>query len=315
MASQITSEIKTALVTPNVFQNVLSGEDLNSGFYREMLDRMLSQPIQWYMTEPDYDWAFVFWDTFSSRLDRGLQEADFKFRSSVRTCRVTPSLLEDADTYRLLNFADAVRLSCAIDRNLDAIVTWEPHHFAQTESEKQSLQRSGYFPLKIESEDIETQISSFLDTGIFSPSSLLKYLYRCHSPPSNRRQYFAIHQIQIRGGDENDSTTAWTIVRDSQGNFLEATTCGTSPLDALQKSIDRCVDRSLRLPQREIYRIFCPDKLIYRADAPIDVVVSVRCGGLIFEASAINSSILRAASEAYLDTINSICNCPHINRG
>ncbi|MDY6939458.1 MAG: alpha-isopropylmalate synthase regulatory domain-containing protein [Cyanobacteriota bacterium] len=303
-----------ALVTPNVFHNVLSGEDLDSGFYRAMLERLLSWPIQWYMTKPDYYWAFLFGELFSSRLDRGLQEMYFDFRSTVRICEVTPSLLEEVDRYRLLNFADALRLSCAIDRNLEAIVTWEPHHFTRTESDGKSVQQSGYFPLQLESEDIEARVPHILEMGIFSPSSLLKYLYHCHSPPADRRPYFAIDTIQIRGGDENDETTAWVTIRDVRGNPIEATGCGMSPLAALQRAIDRCIDRTIELPQREIYRIFCPNALLYRADAPVEAIVHVWCGGIPFQASAMNSSILRAASEAYLATINSIYHCPHIQR-
>ena len=304
---------KTALVTPNVFHNVLLGEDLDCELYRTMLERLLSRSIQWYMTKPDYYWAFFFWDLFSSRLDRQLQDRYFDFRSSVRVCQVTPTVLEEVTQHRLLNFADALRLSCAIDRNLDAIVTWEPHHFTRTRAESEFLQRSGYFILKIESEEIDSQQSSFLETGIFSPSSLLTYLYRFHSPPSHRRQYFTVDKIQISGGDEDSATTAWIALRDWEGRRLEATASGMSPLAALQTAIDFCVDNAVRLPKREIYSMVCPAKLMCHADAPVEAIVRVRSGGIPFEASATNSSILRAASEAYIETINSMCNCPHLD--
>jgi hypothetical protein len=144
-----------ALVTLNVFQNSLRHcEDPNWQCYTNLLSRLSSKPVTWYMTESDYYSACSYFNQFGGEVHEICQRAYTNMLSRVRICPVDDLIRREAGCYPF-SLADCIRLEFSVEHCLDAIVTYEPHHFARPE-ELWYLQLFGYFPYRITSADADT---------------------------------------------------------------------------------------------------------------------------------------------------------------
>lgn len=301
--------IKTALITANVFHNSLSSLNPDAELYLEYLGRLRFQPITWYMSLLDYCSIMCFWEMFNSSNDLACQEIYLGMQSILRLCKVDEYIQEEARLHRMYSVSEAVRLACAIDRSVDAIVTWEPHHFARSKDDENQVKRDGYFMLKLKSEYAEYPSCKAFEIGVFSVRAFLLQIDQSACVLSGSAKYdgFYIERVYVNGGDDYEHSESRVIIRHSAGRVLEDVAIGISPIDALQKAIDKCVNRCFHLPARRISRFHVRDAPIYGAGAPVEVVIGVECGENSFEACATRTSVYRAASDAYIKIINSIC--------
>jgi len=111
-------------------------------------------------------------------------------------------------------------------------------------------------------------------------------------------------QIDSHGSSDNVATI---VLRYRNGEQVQQTAKGLTPIDALLKAMDQVVDCYVTLPERRLSRFFVPATTLYGADAPVEVVLGIDCGGCNFEESASNNNLFWAAADAYIKVINSIC--------
>lgn len=307
--------MRHALITANVFQNCLSKQDACWTYYTDLLRRLSNEPIQWYMTEWDYDLAVKFWNIFRLRMDDACQRVYYHLLQQVKSCPIAHDILEVAEDYSQINFCDALRLACAVDHNLETIATWEPHQFAQTFQEHNEVQTHRFFHKNIPTTCAETGDTLYLRVGVFAVDVFLLNLNRLHRLQTFRRhqsQCFSLESFNLRSGDR---TVVSVRLCEAGGQLLQSTAEGSTPMVALQRAIDAAVDqscRSFQLPPRQIVRFFIPPGIIAGADASVEVVIGVECGGSSFESSASNPNLFRAAAEAYVEVINRICRHPNL---
>lgn len=301
--------LPTALITANVFQNGLSRRDHCRRLYTELLRRLSTQRIDWYMTALDVDLAFTLWDVYQLGGDEAYYAAYAAMVNQIKTCSVTQSILEEASHHQI-NFYDAIRLACALDRHLEMIVTWEPNQFAHTMEDHYRILSDGYFHINKPTQALDPQDTEPTEQTItvYSVPAFLLHLGRLDReghPQAGKG--FCLVKIQSIDDDENTQATA--ILLNPQGQQFQATAQGNTPFDALQQAIDQAVDQFVRIPPRRLSRFFVPASTLQGADAPVEAVIRVECGGLNFEQSASNNNVMRAAAEAYIKVINEICNC------
>lgn len=306
----------TALLGANVFQNVFRGvlakQTPLQEYYVDLIRRLASRPVEWYMTVYDYNLARSFLELFILRKNDAYQEAYLDLLRLVKICPIDEYILEEAGYHQSLNFCDAFRLACAMDRNLDAIVTWEPEMFVRTFNEHHQFERNGFFKINLPTQTFEP-INRYESRSIsvFSVRAFLlnldSELRSCHSP---QPQHFRLEDMRFFYERENQ---AYVILRGPEGMCLEAVAQGNSPFDAIQKAIDQAVEQCLpAMPPRYISYFFIPLATLSGADSPIEVVLQVECAGQSFQESASHSSVLRAATDAYVRVINRICHNPNL---
>lgn len=297
----------TALVTLNVFQNSLARHDPCWRYYANLLSRLLSQPVGWYMSELDFDMAYACFNLFGGDINETCQEAYLEMLNRVQVCSITDGVLEESGRYQL-NFCDGLRLACAIDWNVDAIVTWEPGQFARSVEEHYQLQIDRYFYLALPTECIDLTIPLEMRVGVFSVETFLLNLHEiaaCQLLPTQRFQPFHLEEWRLVSADTGNEATIRLKVLDD--NYLQATARGNSTFDALQKAMDQLVDQCVQIPPRSLRRYFITPATLSGADAPVEVVICVECGEHSFERSACSGNIIQAMAKAYIKVINAIC--------
>jgi hypothetical protein len=85
------------------------------------------------------------------------------------------------------------------------------------------------------------------------------------------------------------------------------TAAGRTPIEAIQRAIDQAVDQWCDMPIRQLVRYWSRPSTLTGADSPVEIMVGVECGDLSFESSACSGNSIRAAADAYVKVINSIC--------
>lgn len=163
-----------ALVTLNVFQNSLRDyDDPSWWYYTDLLSRLLSKPVRWYMTKPDYDNAWSYFDQFGQKLCEMSERAYLNMLNRVQVCLIDEGIIQDAGRNYQFSLWDCIRLECAVNYALDAIVTYEPHHFCLEDA--LTLQIKGYFPFRIPTECVDTGYVFDHKVMVFSVTSFLLY--------------------------------------------------------------------------------------------------------------------------------------------
>ncbi|WP_206754562.1 alpha-isopropylmalate synthase regulatory domain-containing protein [Leptolyngbya sp. FACHB-36] len=301
--------MRAALITLNVFQNSLAKQDPRWRYYVALLRRLSCQPVLWYMTAIDYCLAWIFWTVFELE-DELCQEAYLGMLRQVTPCPIDQHIWDESG-YHPINFCDALRLACAIDRNVDAIVTWEPDQFAQTADEHQHVQSHRYFYKPMVAEGLEPDETLMLRLGVFSVAAFL-----LNFSGTGRRRFLRSRWLQcfrleaLQFGCSGSEHQASITLCDPTGEYLTVNASGDSPFDAIQQAIDQVVDRYFEIPARQLSRFYVPQTPILGANATVEVVICIECGDQSIQKSASHSNMLRAAAEAYVKVINDLCRHP-----
>jgi len=269
------------------------------------------------MSELDWHLAFDMWQIYNLGLggDRVWREAFTAMMQVVRLCHIDESILEGSD-FPGLNFYDAIRLACALDANVDAIVTWEPNQFIANARDQNSIWQHGYFDRTFESILADDGSPCIHSIRVFSVSAFLLEISETRelSNASNFSETveeslapctFELEHLILQSADHHQATV---VVCSPQGRKIQETATGSTPCDALYRAIDRCVDQCVLLPSRHLVHYTVPGT-IGGADSPIEVKINIECDRRMFEASASHSNVIRAFGGAYINAINDICNC------
>jgi hypothetical protein len=302
----------TALLTANVFQNGLSRHEESWRLYTNLLQRLSSESVsgwvQWSMSQLDYDLAFGLWDLYQLGGTSACREACRQIQSLVQVCAIDPQILEESGCYRL-NFYDAIRLACALDHNLDAIVTWEPRQFILRDQELDEFQQNGYFNIHLETELAEAGTFAVHTIRVFSVSAFfihLKHLQPQFAEEGNLGA-FCLEKFKIDTDEEGNEIQATVAVRSPTNELIQGTARSSTPCGAIYGAIDQCVDQCVAIPQRQLIRITIPDTLIEGVSAAVEVRISIECDRRIFRSNASNTNLFRALGQSYLNVINEIC--------
>jgi hypothetical protein len=295
----------TALITANVFQNGLSRCEESWRYYTVLLKKLAAKPVDWYISDLDFDLAFTLWHLYQFGGDEACRVAYEEMMQILRICPINGFTLENSSFYNRLNFYDSLRLACGVDCCVDAIVTWEPNQFATSDRERSSICETGYFYRSFNAEMADDETQTTHGIGIFSVDAFLLHLGELESKTSPEQRTSKGLQIENLKVCINRSSKVSVELRTSEGQQLREIVQGRTPCDALYKAIDRCVDRHLNIPERNLIYFSMPDT-IGGADAVVEVSIQVECGGAQFEASATDDNVLRAFGEAYVTAINTI---------
>ncbi|MBW4575014.1 MAG: PIN domain-containing protein [Aphanothece sp. CMT-3BRIN-NPC111] len=117
------------LVDTNIILDFLLERD---PFIREaevLFEAMASQRVVGYVTATTVTDIFYIVRRQTRSIERARQ-AVIETLAAMEVCTVDRSILETAITSNLRDFEDVVQLACAIDNNLDAIITRYPQGFA-----------------------------------------------------------------------------------------------------------------------------------------------------------------------------------------
>jgi hypothetical protein len=294
----------TALITANVFQNGLSRCEESWRYYTVLLRTLAAKPVDWYISDLDFDLAFMLWHLYQFGGDDACREAYAEMMQILKVCPINGSILNDSGFYRL-NFYDAIRLACGVACCIDAIVTWEPNQFATSDKERSSIREKGYFYRNFAAEMADDQTQTTYSIGIFSVDAFLLHMDKLEantSPEEAASRGLRMEELEVH---INRSIKATVALRTPKGRQLREAMRGRTPCEALYKAIDRCVDRHFKLPERNLIYFSMPDT-IGGADAVVEVSIRVECDGAQFEASATDDNVLRAFGEAYVAAINAI---------
>ncbi|HEY9642303.1 MAG TPA: alpha-isopropylmalate synthase regulatory domain-containing protein [Coleofasciculaceae cyanobacterium] len=302
----------TALLTANVFQNGLSRHEESWRLYTNLLQRLSSESVsggvQWSMSQLDYDLAFGLWDLYQLGGTIACQSACHQLQTLVHVCAIDAQILENSGCYRL-NFYDAIRLACALDHNLDAIVTWEPRQFVLRDQELDELQQNGYFDIHLDTELAEDKTVAIQSVRVFSVPAFFIHLE--HLQPQHAEEHqlgtFCLEKLKIDTDEEGNDIQATVTVRNPKNEVIQRVACSSTPCGAIYGAIDQCVDQDIFIPQRQLIRITIPDTLIEGVGAAVEVRISVECDRHIFRASAHSTNMFWALGKAYIDVINEIC--------
>ncbi len=299
----------TALVTANVFQNVLARHDPRSEYYTNLLQRLASHPVQWYTTFFDRGLALTFWELFGGEagVDEACRDAYWGLLNQVSPCPLGTSISELSGDLQICNFCDALRLATAIDQGIDVIVTQEPQQFARTVVDSYRAQVDGYFYITLPTICADTGHEVDNHIGVFSVGAFLLNLDNIGRlpliMPLPRSQALQIESLQMTVSDESEVT----ILLQGCADQRAVTARGSTPFEAIQRAIDQAVDEWYDMPIRQLVRFWIKPSTLTGADSPVEIVVGVECSDLNFESSACSGNSIRAAADAYVKVINSIC--------
>ncbi|MEO1347428.1 MAG: hypothetical protein AAFW84_01305 [Cyanobacteria bacterium J06635_15] len=149
------------LVTANVFQNCLPKLKQDVALNIALLDGFLRHPIRWYVSEVDYQMIELYWRLFG---DPSCESAYLGMFKQVQFCMVNAAIQAEARHHPMSSVSDSIRLACAIDRQVDALVTWEPDHFTRNPEDHDQVSEHGFFDYHLSSEvfsedaDLETVV-------------------------------------------------------------------------------------------------------------------------------------------------------------
>jgi hypothetical protein len=296
-----------ALVTLNVYQNLLARNDPRCGYYANRWQELAQKPVHWYMTGIDWLIAWQFAEFFELEVDEACWKIYRRMLHRSHPCPISDEILEFSGTFQL-NFCDQLRLACAIECGADVIVTQEPHQFARTAEEYWAVHQNGYFYLEVPMEPAEPDDPAVLKLGVFSVSSFLlnfdQIVEQDYLIPAPNHPVFSIQQLRVICDDENE---AQMVLCAPNQHLFSVTMRGNSPFEAIQTAVDSIVDHCCAMPPRRLVRYHILATPLTGADSPVEVVVGVECQGLLFEKSARSANSMRAAADAYVKVINAIC--------
>ncbi|MBM0743843.1 hypothetical protein JOY44_19840 [Phormidium sp. CLA17] len=295
-------------MTANVFQNVLARHDPHCEYYTSLLRRLASRPVQWYTTSFDWNLALTFWEQFKGAgVDEACQDAYWGLLNQVKAYPLERSVWELSGELQIGNFCDALRLATAIDQAVDVIVTQEPQQFARTVVDSYRAQVDGYFYITLPTICAETGREVNNHIGVFSVGAFLLNLDNIGRLPLvmqlPRSESLRIESLQMIVSDESEAT----IFLKGCADRITVTARGRTPFEAIQRAIDQAVDEWYDMPIRQLVRFWIRPSTLTGADSPVEMVVGVECGDLNFESSACSGNCIRAAADAYVKVINSIC--------
>ena len=299
-----------ALVALNVVQNCLISHDPCWQYFANLLRSLLARPVCFYITEYDLKTAQHYFNYVIQSgypVDEVCQEVYLGLLDRVKVCPVDRSIWEESAHHRLI-LADRIRLACALDYNLDAIVTYEPQSFALTPEHLYNFQINGYYAVADKTECGETGDHLLRTVEIFSVTSFLIYLDRVtNNKPLLKQSYesFCIQDFQLCC--ENAVSHATITLMNSIGVVLRASAIRSAPMDAIQTAIDQMVNQCVEMPVRHLIRYAIPLASLCNAESPVNVVICIECNGTYFEHSACSVNSIRAAADAYTKAINEIC--------
>lgn len=305
------STLNNVLITANVLQNLLAQNPESCLLYVDLLRRLAEQSISLYISALDWDLAVGLPHIYRIRGDRHCQVAYNAIQQVVKICHVDESILEDAREFRMINRYDAIRLACASSHNVEAIVTWEPYQFVRTNNEYWSLRKNQYFDINLHSvlaNDMSLACQSIrvlsvnmfllMESDLGESSQLLE-------PEENTM--FCLEDLKF--WQQDDLYHAEVTIGRYGSNYVQETAVGTTPVDAIYRAIDQCIDHYTQLPTRYLLRFSVPDTY-GGAGADTTVDIRVRCGNEVFRAIASDTSLLRAFADAYITALNEIWACP-----
>ncbi|MCC0179364.1 hypothetical protein I4641_20595 [Waterburya agarophytonicola K14] len=299
---------KNFLITSNVFHNGLGKHNVPWSYYAEQFLKLIGiEGINWYISELDFILAFEIPERLGLLGDKTCQKACLNIREKLKICPVDQEILEEARFYNL-NFFDSIRLACAIDRNLDGIVTWEPELFSQNLEDSQQIQKENHGLIKTRAVHDEDNQLTYERIWVFGVSRFLLCLddFSNGDLLKDKQQLtkFVLEKVEVIIGEK---ITATIIIRNFEEDSTQETAEGNSPIDALQKAIDRGINKYVLIPERHLSYFHIPATILQGADGIVEVVIRTECGNLSFEKSSENQNIFQAAGDAYIKTINSIC--------
>ena len=305
-SSNLPTVLCTALVTANVFQNVLARHDPRCEYYTNLLRRLASRPVQWHTTYFDWNLALAFWEQFKvAGANEACKDAYWGLLNQVKACPFDQSIWELSGELQIGNFCDALRLATAIDQAVDVIVTQEPQQFARTVVDAYRAQVDGYFYITLPTICADTGREVNHHIGVFSVGAFLLNLDNIGRLPLvqvPRSQIFQLESLQMTVSDESEAT----ILLKGCTDEITVTARGRTPFEAIQRAIDQAVDEWYDIPLRQLVRFWIRPSILTGADSPVEMVVGVECGDLNFESSACSGNSIRAAADAYVKVINSI---------
>jgi hypothetical protein len=174
--------LNSVLVTANVLQNLLAQNPESCLLYVDLLRRLAEQSVGLYMSSLDWDLAVGLPKMYRIRSDRACQAAYDDIQKVIKICHVDESVLEYAREFRMIDRYDAIRLACASNHNIDAIVTWEPYQFVRDNNEHRSLRENRYFDINLRSVMADDLSAAFQSIRVFSVNTfLLMESDRCES--------------------------------------------------------------------------------------------------------------------------------------
>lgn len=305
------STLNNVLVTANVLQNLLAQNPESCLLYVDLLRRLAEQSVSLYMSALDWDLAVGLPNIYRIKGDRGCQATYDAIQQVIKICHVDESILEYAREFRMINRYDAIRLACASSHNVDAIVTWEPYQFVRTNNEHWSLRKNHYFDINLHSVLADDMSAGCQSIRVFSVNMfLLMESDRCESLQLLEPEETAMFCLEnLRFWQQDDVYYATVMIRRYGNDYVQETAVGTTPVDAIYRAIDRCVDRYTQLPARHLLRFSVPDTY-GGAEASTTVDIRVKCGCEVFRAIASDTSLLRAFADAYVMAINEMWICP-----
>lgn len=300
------------LVTANVLQNLLAQNPDSCLLYVDLLRRLAEQSVNLYISSLDWDLAVGLPNIYRIKGNRGSRAAYAAVQQVIKICHVDESILEYAREFCMINHYDAIRLACASSHNVDAIVTWEPYQFVRTEDEHWSLRINRYFDINLHSVLAEDTSLACQSIRVFSVNMFLLMesdqgeFLQISKPEENAM--FCLENLRFwQQGNSYYATVV--IIRRYSDDYIQETAVGTTPVDAICRSIDQCVDRYTQLPARHLLRFSVPDTY-GGAKASATVDIRVKCGHEVFRAIASDTSLLRAFADAYVTAINEMWICP-----
>lgn len=253
-------KIFSALLTPNVFQNCHSALRNDYAEISMLLRQILaSDGINFYMT--DYDKALV--DIFVNHFGLYRNQDIYRFLidrvKSIKTdCE---SIKDEAKLYCTLNSIDAVRMASAIDRQLDAVITWEPHHFVIGDAAYRKLQERQYFDFELYSPSDQVECEELSVITVYSVRSFWNFINDSGISPGHREiadYLFSVDDISIfcdldsNGNCQYEATVS--LRHSTYGRCESKATSQLNDFDAIRVAVNNIVDMHFDLPERIIIR-------------------------------------------------------------
>ena len=318
----------TALITANVFHNSLPSISCGADFPFLCLSQLNSlDNVKWYVTEVDYTSIWYFWTMFGNDRNNPLRASYLEMISKLNICHISNFIEQELKSpfYQYQSVADAIRLACAINQHVDAIVTWEANHFARSKEEKENARdgNRNYLNFQYICEYAEDQsfITQYLD--IYSPRLFWLFAREPSSGLGNNSIihntiHFQINSLSVTGGEDGGTSTARLEITDFHENTcISIAGNGTTLIAAIQNAIDSYLDseivqRRFSIPNRTISCFQIPGSNLESASSPIELLLGVECQGRSFRVISSSSSVIQAAANAYIQIINWIC-CLHEN--
>lgn len=307
------NELIHVLLTPNVFQNC------NSTLRNDYADtvRFLREIIRCksiipYMISYDKESLKNFNEYFG--LYRAVDVYGLLIQK-VQQIAIDSCIRDEAKLYGSLSAVDAVRIAAAIDHQLDAVVTWEPHHFMISETHHRQLERNRHFdftPYVPSNQNLTEDLSK---VTVYSVREFwLSLDHRNSSVEANHpiqwSPGFYIDSAKMSCVSSIDRTSYECTVSIRHAHYGHQERCGTGIdiYSAIKLAIDGFVDEFYSLPSRDIISYSCEYSTSMGHLQPLNkVTIRGRCGGFEQEFHNSDINLYRAMAKCYCRFIEAVC--------